>query len=111
MSFTDYGKRPTIQIYPGIKGSFLHTETMSHGRIYLDAGTALPEHSHPHEQWTHVISGTLELSIGSETMTITEGMVAHMPPNVVHSGTAQTDCVVLDSFSPVRQDLKDRESQ
>ncbi len=109
MSFTDYSERPVIAIYPGITGSFMHTETMSHGRIRLDAGTELPEHAHPHEQWTHVISGKLELTIGGETKILTENMSCHMPSNVPHSGYAHTDCEVIDCFSPVREDLMEKE--
>ena len=109
MSFIDLNKKPTLTIWPGISGKFMHTDNMSYGSLVIEEGTPLPEHSHPHEQWTHVLDGELELNIGDETMVLTAGMSAHMPPNVAHSGTAHTECRVIDCFLPVREDIKKME--
>ena len=72
----------------------------------IKQGSVLPEHSHPHEQTTNVISGTLEMTIDGSTKPVKFGEVVAIKSNVIHSGTALTDCVVIDVFSPVREDYK-----
>ena len=109
MPFIDLKEKPTLTIWPGITGKFMHTENMTYGMLGIEEGTPLPEHSHPHEQWTHVLQGSLELTIGDEKTVLTKGMSAHMPPDVPHSGLALTDCKVMDCFLPVREDIKNME--
>lgn len=110
MPFIDLKEKPTLTIWPGITGKFMHTDHMSYGMLTIASGTPLPEHSHPHEQWTHLLEGELELTIGDETMILTAGMSAHMPPNVPHSGRTLSDCKLMDCFLPVREDIRDMES-
>ena len=77
--------------------------TSAHWQIDKDA--ALPEHSHPHEQFSIVLEGTLELIIGGEVNILEPGKVAVIPGGVPHSGKALTDCKVLDIFNPIRSDF------
>jgi quercetin dioxygenase-like cupin family protein len=79
--------------------------------VNIDEGAVLPEHSHPHEQFTKVVEGKIEFTIGNETRMLTANMVAHMPPNVPHSARAITKVVVFDTFYPVREDLRERSAQ
>ena len=110
MAFIDLKNKPVLTIWPGISGRFMHTDNMTYGIITIDEGTPLPEHAHPHEQWTHVLEGELKLTIGNETMVLSSGMSAHMPPDVPHSGEAITECRVMDCFLPVREDIKNMQS-
>ena len=110
MAFIDYNSKTKITIWPGITGSFFHTDKITFGHLKLEKGTPLPEHSHPHEQWTHVIQGKLKLAIDGQSKVLEAGMAAHIPPNLKHSGQAITDCHVIDCFSPFRQDIKEMEN-
>jgi quercetin dioxygenase-like cupin family protein len=78
--------------------------TIAHWRI--EAGSTLGEHSHPHEQVTNVLEGQFEFTIDGETRLLGPGSVAVVPSNKVHSGRAVTDCLILDVFSPVREDYR-----
>jgi hypothetical protein len=44
--------------------------------------------------------------IGDEKHVLTSGMTNVIPSNLPHSGFALTDCVVIDTFCPVREDYR-----
>ena len=103
VSFDDLSQSEPV---PGFKGRFLHSENMTVATWRIDGGSAFPEHSHPHEQVCIVTEGDFELTVNGETKVLRSGLVAVIPPNVVHRGKALTDCRLLDLFSPVREDLR-----
>jgi quercetin dioxygenase-like cupin family protein len=80
-------------------------ENMTMVFFKMQAGAAIPEHSHPHEQMGTVLKGTIELRIGDETRVVHEGDAYHVPPNAVHEGKSQTAAEVLEIFHPPREDL------
>lgn len=70
------------------------------------AGVAAPVHSHPHEQLGYVVSGEIELIMeGQETTRLTTGCSYYVPPNVRHGVITHTPTVLLDSFTPLREDF------
>ena len=105
MPVFDYTKKKILTIWPGITGSFYHSDKMSAGHLFIEKGTLLPEHHHPHEQWTHVLEGEFEFTIAGETKIFRPGVSAYIPPHAPHSGKALTDCKVIDCFCPVREDF------
>lgn len=64
-----------------------------------------PEHSHPHEQTGYVISGKIEMRIAGETFLFSEGEFIHVPSGVPHSVLALEDTLLLENFTPLREDL------
>ena len=65
-----------------------------------------PEHSHPHEQVSMVISGRVRFFIEGEERIASAGDVLHFPSNCVHGATMMDEEVVLiDIFSPIREDF------
>lgn len=97
---------PVKEMFPGFKGRFIHSETMTVAYWHITAGCVLQEHSHPHEQIINVLKGTLEIQIGEETHELQAGSVLVVPSHQVHGGIALTDCEVLDVFHPVREDYR-----
>lgn len=94
-----------LEMLPGGKVRFYHTDHMTLSVWDFDRDTDLPRHSHPHEQMTHVISGQFEMTLGDEAVLLGPGMVAVIPPNLLHSGKALTECRIVDVFYPVREDF------
>ena len=72
----------------------------------IDKGRALPAHSHPHEQITMMVEGKMEMKIGEETYMLLPGTIQVIPSNVLHSAIAHTDCVLIDIFTPVREEYR-----
>jgi quercetin dioxygenase-like cupin family protein len=93
-------------LIPGFSGKFVHTDQVTLAFWDVDQGAQLPVHAHIHEQTTYVLEGRFELIVDGETRVYEPGLVAVIPSNVVHSGTALTNCKLLDVFSPVREDYQ-----
>lgn len=90
----------------GLFGRYVHGENASLGLVEIEKGSILPLHHHIHEQITYIIEGELEMTIGSETMVLTPGYYYVIPSNVPHSAIAHTNCIVIDVFSPVREEYR-----
>ena len=94
------------KLLEGALVNFTHSPSMTLAEWKFEANTPLPEHSHPHEQITKLISGELELTIEAETHTLKAGSVAVIPSKAIHSAKAVTACHVIDVFHPVREEYK-----
>jgi unsaturated pyranuronate lyase len=94
------------EIVKGFNGKFIHSDSMTCAYWYIDNGSELPEHAHPHEQVLNMLAGTFEFNLDGEKKILKPGDVVVIPPNIKHTGKAVTDCKILDVFSPVREDLK-----
>src|SRR5690349_8781015 len=94
------------EVFPGFYGRFVHGDgvTMVYWRV--QEGAVLPEHSHPHEQLSNVITGRFEMTVGGETRVLEAGDVAVIPSQVLHSARALSDCYIVDAFHPVREDYR-----
>jgi quercetin dioxygenase-like cupin family protein len=94
------------EIVKGFRSRFVHSDLMTSAYWQIEAGSSLPDHSHPHEQVTTVIRGRFEMTVDGETHTIEAGTVVVIPSGAKHRGRALTDCFILDVFSPVREDYR-----
>lgn len=64
------------------------------------------EHYHPNEQVTYLISGKIKIVIGNKEKIIKEGEGYMVPSNEKHHIEVLENCLLLDFFSPKREDLK-----
>ena len=96
----------TKEIAPGFFSKLIHTETNTINFIEVKAGCSVPRHRHVNEQLSFAIEGTFELTVNDVPQLLDKGLFAIIPPNVWHSGTAITDCKLIDIFSPAREDYK-----
>lgn len=106
MAFVEIESLPSKEIVKGFHARTIHTGTMTFVYWTVEAGYAIPEHSHLHEQVAHVLNGEFALRVGGETKVLKPGLVAVIPPHVRHGGKAITDCQLLDVFHPEREDYK-----
>ncbi len=106
MRFVDYATVAPREVAPGFHGRYVHSDRVTQGRVDIDAGATIPEHSHLHEQWTLVLFGTLELSVAGTLHVLQPGQLVYIPSHVPHSARAPIPCQVLDVFQPVREDYR-----
>ncbi len=72
----------------------------------FDAGITAPVHSHPHEQIGYVVSGEIDLMMeGKETTRLTAGCSYYVAPNVRHGIITRAPTVLIDCFTPIREDF------
>src|SRR5919112_2027693 len=65
-----------------------------------------PEHSHPHEQMSIVVSGRVRFFVEGEERVAAPGDVLHFPPGCWHGATMmEEEVILLDIFSPIREDF------
>lgn len=72
----------------------------------LDEGSVVPMHNHMNDQSGYIITGKLQLTIGEETRVLTAGDSYAIPGGIQHGATALTNCVIIDAFSPPRNDYR-----
>ena len=106
MPFIDLTTQKTKEIWPQVHATFGHSEKITMARITLEKGALVAEHKHIHEQWSVVLEGELEFMVSGETQTLKPGTVVHIPSNELHSVKAITQCLVMDVFTPAREDFK-----
>lgn len=106
MPFYKANDLETQYLIPGFKVRFVHGESMTLAYWDVELGAELPEHVHMHEQICNVITGEFELVINGESMILKAGDIGVIPSQAVHSGTALTQCHIIDAFQPVREDYR-----
>ena len=110
--FIDINSVPAFQPAPGCTLRTPYGEQLMLSRVEMEEGAVIPLHHHPHEQGGVLISGTLELQIGEETRIVKPGELYLIPPHVSHRAVAVGGpAVVLDVFSPIREDYVELSSQ
>jgi quercetin dioxygenase-like cupin family protein len=62
-------------------------------------------HHHPHAQSSYVVNGIFEVTIGEEKMILKQDDGFFAPPNTIHGVVCIEAGVILDVFSPVREDF------
>ena len=97
------GYRSTIK---GIKQKTLvYGENTLMAEIKQSKGTRIPNHSHPHEQTGYLVTGKTRLFIDDQVNDCSPGDSWCIPSNAEHGMYAVKDSVVIEVFSPVREDL------
>ena len=104
MDLYDWNTMPAEQLNPSIVRRAVHTETMTIARLLIAKDGAVPEHSHVNEQVATVERGALRFQVGGKEVLLGAGQSLAIPSNVPHSVVALEDTVVVDIFSPRRED-------
>jgi quercetin dioxygenase-like cupin family protein len=74
-------------------------------RWEFDKGAIAARHSHPHEQIVVMVQGKLRLKVGDAETIMGRDDIVVIPPNTPHEAEALEDTVVIDIFSPPREDF------
>src|SRR5262245_25749184 len=74
-------------------------------RWELSRGAVVARHSHPHEQIVVMMHGKLRLVVEEAETIMKRDDIVVIPPNAPHEAYALEDTVVIDIFSPPREDF------
>ena len=74
-------------------------------KVAFKAGGVGQLHEHYHSQVTYVASGEFEMTIGDQVKTIKAGDSYYIPPHVMHGCVCKKAGVLIDVFSPYREDF------
>lgn len=67
-------------------------------------------HEHVHSQSTYVASGEFEVTIGDEVQRVSAGDSFFIEPNIRHGAVCIKAGVLIDAFSPCREDFLNRDN-
>lgn len=84
-----------------------HGDDMMLVENHFKVGDTAPMHSHPHAQITYVIKGEIYFTIDEESQWLRTGDSVYIRPDAVHGGIATKETVVIDAFTPQREDFLD----
>jgi len=76
-------------------------------KVKFEKGTIANQHTHFHTQTSFCHSGKFEFTIDGEKHVIEAGDGLYIAPNLIHGAVCLEAGVVLDVFSPVREDFLD----
>ena len=88
----------------------LRLKTLVHGEkthlceFRMDKGSMVPQHSHPHEQTGYLVSGRIKFILQDEEFEAGPGDSWCLHGNIVHAAEILEDSVMVEIFSPVRED-------
>ncbi|MHC2595160.1 MULTISPECIES: cupin domain-containing protein [Pantoea] len=82
-----------------------HGGTLMAVEVTFEQGAVGPLHHHPHEQLTYVLSGRFAFTIDGVTKEVSAGDTLYKAPNIVHGCVCLEAGVLLDTFTPQREDF------
>ena len=92
------------QLNDKLSRQMISGENATISQLVLKKGAAVPRHSHTNEQYSWIISGSLNFIFDDREVLVGAGEILVIPPNVAHSAVALEDTVDVDIFSPRRED-------
>jgi len=103
--FFSYSDGRAVEMLPGlIRRTLVSDERLMICRFDLEKGVQIPGHSHPQDQAGYVVSGKIRVTVEAESCDLAPGDSYSAPSGAVHSALALEACVVVDTFSPPRDD-------
>lgn len=104
MTHHDWSSMAPEHLNPGLVRRAIHTHNMTIARLEISKDVVVPEHHHVHEQVATVERGALKFTIEGRDLVLRAGESLAIPSNVPHGVVALEDTVVVDVFSPPRED-------
>jgi quercetin dioxygenase-like cupin family protein len=105
--FFEYSDALAVEMLPGlIRRTLISGERLMICRFDLDKGVKIPDHSHPHDQAGYVVSGKIRVTVDGKSCDLGPGDSYTAPPGVSHSALALEASVVVDTFTPPRDDYR-----
>ena len=76
-------------------------------KVWFEEGAIGYVHDHFHSQVTYVVSGEFEVMVDGEKQVLKEGDSFYIAPDLSHGAVCLKPGVLIDMFSPLREDFLD----
>ncbi|MEI6751811.1 MAG: cupin domain-containing protein [Paludibacter sp.] len=97
---------PTVEVDGGLTRKLMgYDGQLMLLEIKFVAGSVGYQHKHIHSQTSYVVSGVFEVTINGVTKILRTGDGFYVDPDVIHGATCLEDGILIDTFSPMRQDF------
>ena len=94
-----------------VVGDGVRRQVLGHGtdlmivRVEFQSDAVGALHHHPHRQATYVAAGRFEVTVGNDRTELLAGDCFYAPSDVPHGVRALEDGVLIDVFTPIREDF------
>ena len=93
-------------MFEGVSRKILgHDEHIMMVKVRFDEGTIVTPHTHLHTQTSYCAKGKFEFTVGEKKQIITYGDGVYIPPNEPHGVVCLEEGVIIDVFTPAREDF------
>lgn len=97
---------PWEEVGPGLKRQIMgYDGKIMLVKVQFETGAVGNMHKHYHSQVTYVESGEFEMTIGDDVRTLKGGDSFYIPVNLMHGCVCTKPGVLIDVFSPAREDF------
>jgi quercetin dioxygenase-like cupin family protein len=104
--FVDDQALPWVSVADGVKRKIMtYDANLMLVKVAFEAGGIGAAHSHVHTQMSYVESGVFSITIAAETRIVRTGDAYYIPPNVWHGAVCEQAGVLVDVFTPMREDF------
>jgi len=99
-------RTPRESVGEGIVRQLLgYNDSILMAKVEFEAGAVGAVHAHPHTQVTYVVSGEFDVFIDGVETRLGPGDSFFIAPNLDHGAVCRKAGVLIDVFSPVRDDF------
>ena len=110
ITFSQLRDIPPQLLADGYLARAVHGEQLTLAVVEIEPGAELPEHRHANEQFGLVIRGSVIFRLGDDRREVEAGGIWCIPSDAPHAVTGgEAGAVVIDVFSPPREDWMDHE--
>ena len=107
-AFIKGARTPKESVGEGVtRQLFGYDDTILMARVEFEAGAEGYVHAHPHSQVSYVESGEFDVYIDGVEKRLGPGDSFYIRPNLDHGAVCRKAGVLLDVFSPAREDFLD----
>ena len=82
-----------------------YTKNLMLVRVFFKKGAIGYRHTHLHEQVSYVEKGKFEVDIDGKKEILTAGDAFVVEPHIEHGAICLEDGILIDTFSPMREDF------
>jgi quercetin dioxygenase-like cupin family protein len=99
-------KTKSVNCESGVTRKLLaHDKNQMMTEVTFEKNARGNEHSHPHEQISYIAKGSFEFTLGGKTEVVKQGDSIYIPSNILHSVLALEEAIIVDVFTPMREDF------
>ncbi len=104
--FVDDQSLPWESVGEGVKRKIMtYDADLMMVKVAFETGGIGAAHSHVHTQMSYVASGAFSITIAGETRIVRMGDAFYVPSNVWHGAVCEEAGVLVDVFTPMREDF------
>jgi len=94
------------KVEPGVKRKIYSPgDSIMMMKVHFEKGAEGKMHAHHHEQLTYVLEGKFKFFIDDNEQLVKQGETIFIPSNINHGVIALEEGILLDAFTPLREDL------